>query len=262
MLNVIYALFFRELKTRFGAKNNRYLGYLWVVGEPLSIVLVITIIVTIIREYHHQVMPDGISIFMFLISGIVPYFMFRSIVTQLMNGISANLGLFAYKPVKPIHVFIARTILEFCIYFVIFFCVLFIAGWFLRFDVLPVYFLNVMFCVFLLMLSGFVLGLCFAILSHFFEILKTLLMYFSIVFYWSSGVIFPTWLMPKPLLDLFYYNPLLHIMELLKYNFFDSYPLQDDYSYTYPIVCIMLLLLVGLFFYHHNRQALTAARKQ
>ncbi len=51
--------------------------------------------------------------------------MFRSIVTQLMNGIGANLSLFAYKPVKPIHVFIARTLLEFCIYFVIFITVLF-----------------------------------------------------------------------------------------------------------------------------------------
>lgn len=129
MLNVIHALFFRELKTRFGA--NRHLGYLWVVGEPMSITLAITVIVTIIREYHHQVMPEGISIFMFLISGIMPYFMFRSIVTQLMNGTQANLALFAYKPVKPIHVFIARTLLEFCIYFVIFITVLFLQDGFL-----------------------------------------------------------------------------------------------------------------------------------
>lgn len=126
MLNVIHALFFRELKTRFG--KNRYLGYIWVVGEPMSVVLLVTIIGTVIREYHHQIMPEGISIFMFLISGIMPFFMFRSIVTQLMNGIGANLSLFAYKPVKPIHVFIARTLLEFCIYFVIFITVLFLQG--------------------------------------------------------------------------------------------------------------------------------------
>ncbi|EOK1111351.1 ABC transporter permease, partial [Campylobacter jejuni] len=36
MFNVIHALFFRELKTRFG--KNRYLGYIWVVGEPMSVV--------------------------------------------------------------------------------------------------------------------------------------------------------------------------------------------------------------------------------
>ncbi len=74
--------------------------------------------------------------------------MFRSIVTQLMNGIG-KLSLFAYKPVKPIHVFIARTLLEFCIYFVIFITVLF-AGWFFRLDVFPVHLLGVLFCIFYL----------------------------------------------------------------------------------------------------------------
>ncbi|TEY03966.1 ABC transporter permease [Campylobacter sp. US33a] len=259
MFNVIYALFFRELKTRFG--NNRHLGYFWVVGEPMSVVLTITAIVTVIREYHHQVMPQGISIFMFLVVGIVPYFMFRSIVTQLMNGIGANLSLFAYKPVKPIHVFISRTCLEFCIYFVIFVCVLFLAGWFFKIDVFPRHFLDVMFSLFLLICSGFVLGMSFAMIAFFFEPLKTLLNYFSIVFYWGSGVIFPTWLMPRPLLDVFYYNPLLHVMELLRYNFFDNYPLQDEYSYIYPMYCITILLFISLVAYYHNRQALTAARK-
>lgn len=159
MFNVIHALFFRELKTRFGA--NRHLGYLWVVGEPMSITLAITVIVTIIREYHHQVMPEGISIFMFLISGIMPFFMFRSIVTQLMNGTQANLALFAYKPVKPIHVFIARTLLEFCIYFVIFITVLFLQDGFLDlmyflFIYLEFYFVFFYLCAQLL-LWGFVL---------------------------------------------------------------------------------------------------------
>ncbi|MCW1755657.1 ABC transporter permease [Campylobacter jejuni] len=156
MLNVIYALFFRELKTRFG--KNRYLGYIWVVGEPMSIVLLVTIIGTIVREYHHQVMPEGISIFMFLISGIMPFFMFRSIVTQLMNGTQANLALFAYKPVKPIHVFIARTLLEFCIYFVIFIIILFFAGWFFRLDVFPVHLLGVLFCIFFAYIFSFCFG--------------------------------------------------------------------------------------------------------
>lgn len=159
MFNVIHALFFRELKTRFG--KNRYLGYIWVVGEPMSVVLLVTIIGTVIREYHHQVMPEGISIFMFLISGIMPFFMFRSIVTQLMNGTQANLALFAYKPVKPIHVFIARTLLEFCIYFVIFITVLFLQGGsldliYFLFICLEFYFVFFCLCVQLL-LWGFVL---------------------------------------------------------------------------------------------------------
>lgn len=112
------------------------------------------------------------------------------------------------------------------------------------------------------MCSAFALGICFAIVWHFVEPLRTLLAYFSIVFYWSSGIIFPTWFMPRPLLDIFYYNPLLHIFELLRFNFFENYPLQDEYSYFYAIFWILLVLFIGLFVYYYNRQALTAAKKE
>ncbi|HFP7737409.1 TPA: ABC transporter permease [Campylobacter lari] len=258
MFNVIHALFFRELKTRFGI--NKYLGYFWVIGEPMMVVLVITSIITAIREFHHQIMPEGVSIFLFLAVGIIPFFMFRSIINQLLNGIGANLALYAYKPVRPIHVFIARTMLEFCIYFTIFICVMFLAGWFLHMQVIPKHFLEVMFSLFLLVVFGFAMGMCFAIAGHFAEPLKMALGYLKTVLYWTSLVIFPVWIVPKPILDILYYNPLLHIMELLKYNFFQNYPLLDDYNYYYPIVCLSVILFLGLFFYYFTREKLIAVR--
>lgn len=258
MFNVIHALFFRELKTRFGI--NKYLGYFWVIGEPMMVVLVITSIITAIREFHHQIMPEGVSIFLFLAVGIIPFFMFRSIMTQLLNGVGSNLTLFAYKPIRPIHVFIARALLEFCIYFTIFICVMFLAGWFLHMQVIPKHFLEVMFSFFLLVVFGFAMGMCFAIAGHFAEPLKMFLGYLNVVFYWSSAVMIPIWLIPQNILNILYYNPLLHIMELLKYNFFQNYPLLDDYNYYYPIACLSAILFLGLFFYYFTREKLIAVR--
>ncbi|EGK8089701.1 ABC transporter permease [Campylobacter lari] len=258
MFNVIHALFFRELKTRFGI--NKYLGYFWVIGEPMMVILVITSIITLIREFHHQIMPEGVSIFLFLAVGIIPFFMFRSIITQLLNGIGSNLTLFAYKPIRPIHVFIARALLEFCIYFTIFICVMFLAGWFLHMQVIPKHFLEVMFSLFLLVVFGFAMGMCFAIAGYFAEPLKMALGYLNAVLYWTSLVVFPIWIVPKPILDILYYNPLLHIMELLKYNFFQNYPLLDDYNYYYPIACLSVILFLGLFFYYFTREKLIAVR--
>ncbi|EAJ9524770.1 ABC transporter permease [Campylobacter lari] len=258
MFNVIHALFFRELKTRFGI--NKYLGYFWVIGEPMMVVLVITSIIAAIREFHHQIMPEGVSIFLFLAVGIIPFFMFRSIINQLLNGIGANLALYAYKPVRPIHVFIARALLEFCIYFTIFICVMFLAGWFLHMQVIPKHFLGVMFSLFLLVVFGFAMGMCFAIAGHFVEPLKMALGYLNAILYWTSLVVLPVWIAPKPILDILYYNPLLHIMELLKYNFFQNYPLLDDYNYYYPIACLSVILFLGLFFYYFTREKLIAVR--
>ena len=96
MLNVIRALFFRELKTRFG--KNRHLGYFWVVGEPLMQILVITTLVTLIREYITNLsVPGGTPIFMFLACGIIPFFMFIfctiwSLFASLLSAISKDFG--------------------------------------------------------------------------------------------------------------------------------------------------------------------------
>ncbi|WP_291951605.1 ABC transporter permease [Campylobacter sp.] len=259
MIDVIHALFFRELKTRFGI--NKHLGYFWVIGEPMIFVFAIVYIVSAIREYNHQITLPGIPIFMFLAVGIIPFFMFRSIINQIINGISSNLPLFAYKPVRPIHVFIARALLEFCIYSTIFVLIMFIAGWFIHYDVLPRHFLGVIFSFLLLLLFAFSLGICFAVIGHFADLLKVFFGYFSVIFYWISGIIFPTFLTPKYILKFLYYNPLIHIMELLKYNFFDHYPLQDDYNYTYPLVWMCIILFIALFLYYYNRQAIVAVRK-
>lgn len=258
MIDVVHALFFRELKTRFGI--NKYLGYFWVIGEPMMVVLVIASIVTAVREFHRQVMPDGISIFMFLTVGIIPFFMFRSIITQILSGIQANLRLFAYKPIRPIHIFIARALLEFCIYFVIFVCVMFLAGWFFHMHVIPQHVLEVMFSFVLLVLFGFAIGMCFAIAGHFSEPIQKFFVYANIILYWTSLVVFPVWIIPKPILQYLYYNPLLHIMELLKFNFFENYPLLDSYNYYYPLACLAVILFVGLFFYYFTRERLIAVR--
>lgn len=256
MLHVVEALFFRELKTRFGA--NRHLGYLWVVGQPMFQIAVILLIVTAIREYRHQVMPSEVSIFMFLACGIIPFFMFRNMLTQLMNGIQGNMALFAYKPVRPIHVFIARTFLEFCIHFVIFVSLLFLASWFFHIKVLPDDFLGVLFCISLLILSGFTIGMCFAIIGHLIEPLKILLTYVGVLLYIMSAVMYPVWILPKSIIDILLYNPLLHIMENLKIHYFANYPITEGINYTYPILFNIVLLFVALWFYHYKQKELLA----
>lgn len=259
MLNVIRALFFRELKTRFG--KNRHLGYFWVIGEPLIQILVITTLVTLIREHISNLMvPGQTPVFMFLACGIIPFFMFRNIVTQLMGGIAGNLSLFFYKPVRPIHVFLARTLLEFYIYSAIFLSVMILVRWFIGYDVLPRDFLAMFGCVGLMMLSGFSIGMIFAIITHFVEPLKTFLNYVTAALYILSCVIFPIWIIPNDILKYLLYNPMIHICESIKYYYFDSYPLADGINLIYPVAFNIVMLFIGFWFYYYKRRELVASR--
>ena len=71
MAIAIRALFLRELQTRFGQYR---LGYLWIILEPIfSIGILFVLFGTIMQK----TLPN-ISYEVFLLNGIVPFFMFRS----------------------------------------------------------------------------------------------------------------------------------------------------------------------------------------
>lgn len=105
----VEALFLREIRTRFGKFR---LGYLWAILEPSAHLL---ILLGILGYVMHRTMPD-ISFPVFLLNGLIPFFIFSSISKRSIGAIEANQGLFNYRPVKPIDTIIARALLETLIY--------------------------------------------------------------------------------------------------------------------------------------------------
>lgn len=254
MRYVVEALFLRELKTRFG--KNRRLGYFWVVGEPMTHILFFLVIFTLIRA---RTIPQ-VPIEMFLVTGFVPFFMFRNIVTQIMAGVQANRALIAYKPVKPIHIFIARTLLEMCIYFAVF--VLFMAGfgWFLDLPILPVHFLEVFIAFLGLAFLGFALGVCLAFLNTELEYAQIFINYGINILYFGSAVLYPLWIMPDYIIEILLYNPVLQFLEILRENYFDGYPQIDGINFTYPLSFGIILLFIGLWYYYFRYKYLGQIR--
>src|SRR5690606_21073089 len=97
----IRALILRELQTRFGQYR---LGYVWVFLEPLLTIGILVLLFGTIRERA----APGIDYLVFLINGMIPFFMFRTGVTLGMSAVESNKGLFSYRAVNPIDALIAR----------------------------------------------------------------------------------------------------------------------------------------------------------
>lgn len=244
MTHIISALFLRELKTRFG--KNKRLGYFWVIGEPMTHIIFFLIIFTVIRARSLPQMP----IEMFLITGFVPFFMFRNIVTQIMAGVNANRALIAYKPVRPIYIFIARMLLEVCIYFLVFVIFMAVFGWFLDFAILPVNFLEVLISFIGLALLGFGLGVCLAFLSTEVEYSTIFINYGMMLLYFGSAVLIPLWILPQNIVELLLYNPILQLLEMLRENYTEGYPLTQGIGFLYPFSFGVILLFVALWIYY------------
>ncbi|MEN9485187.1 MAG: hypothetical protein RJB37_3067, partial [Pseudomonadota bacterium] len=105
MRSVVFALSLRELKTRL---DGRWGGAVWVVGEPLLNMLAMLAVYSAMRART----IGGVDTLLFLVSGQMPYLLFKSLVLRLMEAIESNQGLFAYRQVQPIDAVLARSVVE------------------------------------------------------------------------------------------------------------------------------------------------------
>ena len=214
---VVFALFVRELKTRFGKYR---LGYVWALLEPVAHVVVLSIIWSAMGRSDFS----GIPVPMFLMTGLVPYLFFQKTVMQCMSSIEANRGLFNYRQVRPIDPVLSRVFLESIIHFVSYMVLLFIAGWFLEYDVSVHDLLRLILINALLFMMAFGVGLTLSVYGTIFpEIMKLVPMLIFRPMYFLSGILFPLFLVPSHYREWLLWNPVLHVIELNHVFFFRGF---------------------------------------
>ena len=243
----IRALFLRELQTRFG---HYRIGYVWALIEPaLSVIFMLILFGAIVK----RTLP-GIEYPVFLINGILPFFVFKKAAMQSLSAVASNRGLLSYRSVKPIDTMIARTFLEFSLYFVCYLLLSSILIWIgfnISFSHIPEILL---FWVILLLISLGFGSIMMVIGSYSPEINKALGPMFLIL-YFMSGAIFPLHRVPEQYLGYFLWNPLAHLFELLRHAAAPSYNMvSSTISLNYVLVCTMVVMFIGLLLYRASTE--------
>jgi capsular polysaccharide transport system permease protein len=237
---VVYALFLRELKTRFGKYR---LGYLWVVLEPLAHMLVLFAVLGLLARHA---MPD-ISFPVFLICGLLPFFMFSGIALRSLNAIEANLGLLSYRPVHPVDTLLARALLEFLINFTVFgllMVIMWLSGEQVVLNNIPVFI-----AVWLLLgLLGLAFGLIFMVIGHEYPVSEKVIPLLIRPLYFGSGVMYSLEVIPPEYRGWIMWNPLLHAFELLRHTVSPNYDVANI-SLLYLAFCTLVTLFIGLALY-------------
>jgi capsular polysaccharide transport system permease protein len=248
---VIFALFLREIKTRFGKFR---LGYVWAFLEP---VLHVAIIVTIMGVRKMRSHYPGMDTPVFLLTGIVPFFMFRHIVAQLAGAIDANQGLFNYRQVKPMDTMLTRVLLEGLIYLVVY-VVLMIIVTLLGFRTSIADPLGLIMIYFALFCFSFGMGVFFGVLNTIYEEAKKILPIILQPLYFLSAVLFPMRMVPIEYQPWLTWNPILHFMEVSRSSFFATYNTTTG-SLLYIVISTVLMVSLGLLFYWVKRRELVAS---
>lgn len=243
----IKALFLREIKTRFGKFR---LGYLWAALEPMAHML---ILLSIIGFIMHRTMPD-ISFPVFLINGIIPFFVFSNISNRSIGAIEANQGLFNYRPVRPIDTIIARAILESLIYAFVYILLMMIVGLLgEEFEIVNVITLILTWFFLIILSSG--VGLIFMVISKTMPETEKFLPILIKPLYFISCIMFSLHNIPKEYWPYLLWNPIVHIVELSRASVVPGYS-SDGVSIYYLAFCSLLTLFIGLALYRNREEAM------
>lgn len=243
----IQALFLREMKTRFGKFR---LGYLWAALEPTAHIM---IMLAIFGYVMNRTMPD-ISFPVFLINGIIPYFIFSNISNRSIGAIEANKGLFNYRPVKPIDTILARALLESVIYAAVYILLMSVVGLLgEQFEIIRL--VTLIFSWILLVLLSCGVGLLFMVIASTYPETEKFLPILLKPLYFISCIMYPLHSIPKEYWPYLLWNPIVHAVELSRSAVFPGYA-SDGVSLNYLALSTLVILFAGLAVYRNREKAM------
>jgi capsular polysaccharide transport system permease protein len=242
---VLFALVLREMKARVG---GQWVGAVWTLIEPLAHVLLILTIFGVIRGATIH----GIEFPVFMVTGLLPYFLFQHLTVRLMDGIDANRGLFSYRQVKPLDTLLSRDCVETLMNLLVYVVTLGILAR-LGFSVIPQGPLEVVGVNLLIALLGTGCGVFFAVVTHERPRLRSTIRMSMVLLYLSSGVIFRVDLVPREYLDLMLLNPLLHLLELSRHAFIPAYEPVYGVNALYPLFFTLVVCALAMLVYRVDR---------
>lgn len=246
---VIFALVLREMQTRFG---SRRMGAFWVLFEPIAHITVMMLVFSVIRA---RALP-GMDFPVWLLAGMVPFFLMRNIALKLMDSVEANRALFAYPNIKIFDTYIARVLVECAISACVYLILLFVLGFWFGYDVGIAYPLRWFASLAVGILFALGLGILLSIIVQVMPNAKSFIRLLFMPLYLISGVVFPLWMIPNKYLPWVLWNPFAHIIDNIRSSIFVMYPEIPGVSFSYPISLSIIFLFIALGLYRIRKEAL------
>ena len=243
-LSVWRALFLHDAQGRISGSRA---SWFWLVAEPLAHMAFVTYVLV---AFRYRVLA-GVDTYVWVVVGLVTFFIFRRAAMQGMHAVDDNKAMFAYRQVKPVDTVFVRAALETFIMLIIgmaAFALLRLLGH----DIVPDDPMRLMVAVFGIWLLALGLGLTFAVPIKLIKESAVLLNFLFLPLYLISGVIFPISSIPYPYQQWLLYNPLVHAMEAARLGFSSSYQsiigLDLFYLYAWGVCLIFIGLALQLRF--------------
>lgn len=238
--NVIFALFLRELQSKFNDK----LGLSWAFIEPFAFIFVLSVLRSSIggRDAH------GVPVMIFMMIGMLAIRSFIGPLSTVSASLKRNRPLYAFRQVQPIASIITSALLEFSI-----------KGGVVVLLTLSLYFMDMTFIIhnpvllltlyFGLWVYSISISLLFAVATAFIPELDKVRNMFVRPMFFISCVFFSLQDIPEEFWPYFTWNPLVHFIELARYACFEEYG-DQGVSLQFALLSALTALFFSLSVYH------------
>ena len=211
----IMALILREMSTRYGRTPG---GYLWTVLEPLAAILFLSLGFSLMLRSPAL----GNSFLLFYATGYMPFEIYMSLSRTCRHAIGFSKPLLRYPAVTWIDAMLARLLLNALTG--VFNSFLLLGGILLFTDAQAMLDPEpILSALLLAILLGLGIGSINAVLSAFFPIWDIIWSVVNRPLFIASGIFFLYDDMPRFAQDILWYNPLIHIVGLMRTGFYPSY---------------------------------------
>ncbi len=225
----ILALILREMSTTYGRSVG---GFLWVILEPVLGVALLSVVFSLAFRSPSL----GSNFPLFYASGILPFVIYKDISNKVSTSLRFSRQLLFYPAITFIDAIFARFLLNFLVHIIIFYII--ITGIIIIFDIKTIINFAPLFYAFTL--AGF-LGLGIGCLNCFlfsvFPVWERMWGVLNRPLFIISCILFLFESVPEPYQSFLWYNPLIHIIGMMRRAF---YP-----TYDAPYVSIIYVILVG-----------------
>lgn len=247
-VNVVFALLFRDLKTRSKDEDYGLLSIVGIVIEPAISVMALAAFWYVLRR--QEIM--GIHVFLFVAVSMTAYSIVRRSMASVPRTMRSSKAFYAYPTVKPIDAVLARFILEASLTIVGGTLVFLFGWWFLGLTISTEQPLEALGIILMLLVATFGISLFLAVYGMKYPFILKVMPPLTRLLFITSAVIHPAMEIPAQGQWYLSWNPFAHALELLRYYTL-RIPAFPMVSFQYFASFCFVSLFIGLIAYYANR---------
>ncbi|HRO16408.1 MAG TPA: ABC transporter permease [Paracoccus sp. (in: a-proteobacteria)] len=239
MARTVVALMLREISTTYGRSAG---GYAWALLDPILGIALLTLVFQGAMGMHKPAI--GSSFPLFYATGYLPFLMYNDIANKMSGSLRFSRPLLAYPAVTFVDALIARWLLNMATHSIVFTVVVGSIALIFRLPLV----MDVGVVLQALGLIGLLaagVGTMNCFLSMRFPVWERAWSILTRPLFLMSGVFFTYDMMPKVARDVIWWNPILHLVGLVRRGVYVVYP-ADYVSVPYVVSLSLGLLLLGL----------------